>query len=258
MNPPPGPPVATRKVPTALAVTATALAAGAAVPLLPRRVRPLVGLGATALGVGLAARGGIDAPALGLDPAAARAGLRTGAVAAAAVAAVIGTAATLPATRTLFADARVTDATPRQAAYEVLVRIPVATALAEEVLFRGALLGAWQVAAGTPTAVAVSSLTFGVWHVLPALEAHSHNPVGARLSARADDRLRARAGGRVGHVGGTIVATAAAGAAFAALRLRSRSVVAPVKAHTAVNLVGYLAARWAHSPVADAAPVAQP
>jgi len=257
MNPPPTPPAATRSVSMALAVTATALTAGATIPLLPHRLRPAAGLGVTALGVGLAARGGLDAATLGLDPGATRTGTRTGAAAAAGIAAVVGAAAGLPATRGLFADARVTDASRGRAAYEVLVRIPVATALAEELLFRGVLLGAWQAAAGTPVAVTVSSLAFGVWHVLPALEAHAHNPAGARLSARAEDRISAGAGGRATHVGGTILATALAGAAFAALRLRSRSIVAPVIAHAALNQLGYLAARWAHSPAAVTAPATQ-
>jgi uncharacterized protein len=244
MNPlPERPPVsrfAPRPTATALAVTATALVAGATIPLLPRRVRPAAGLGATALGVALATRGGVGSAGLGLDPGSARTGARTGALATAGIAAVVGAAAGVPATRALFADARVTEASRARAVYEVAVRIPVATALAEELLFRGALLGAWEAAAGTPAAVVVSSLAFGVWHVLPALESHAHNPAGARISTGV--------GGRVTHVGGTILATAVAGAAFAALRLRSRSLVAPVMAHAAVNQAGYLVARWAHSP----------
>ncbi|MBM3660168.1 MAG: CPBP family intramembrane metalloprotease, partial [Actinobacteria bacterium] len=109
-------------------------------------------------------------------------------------------------------------------------------ALAEELLFRGAVLGAWRPVIGTPGAVAVSSLAFGVWHVLPALEAHAHNPAGADLA----DRV----GGRPTHVVGTVAATAVAGAGFAALRLRTRSVVAPALVHAAVNQAGYLASWW--------------
>ena len=65
----------------------------------------------------------------------------------------------------------------------------------------------------------------------------------AALAAGA--RISARAGGRPAHVLGTVAATAAAGVGFALLRLRSRSVAAPVLAHAAVNQLGYAAARWA-------------
>jgi len=227
-----------RAVGSAMAVTGVALAAGAVVPLLPPPARLPVTIAATGAALALAHNAGGTPADLGCDPADVGAGARTGAGVAALVGAVVATAVATPATRALFADARVTEATPARAAYEVLVRIPFATALVEEVLFRGAVLGAWRRAIGTPAAVAVSSLAFGVWHVHPALESHTHNPAGARISARV--------GGRSAHVVGTVLATAAAGAAFAALRLRSRSVLAPVLAHAAVNEAAYLGARWAH------------
>jgi membrane protease YdiL (CAAX protease family) len=223
---------------TAAAVSGIALAAGATIPLLPRPVRPAANVVATAAALAVAVQRGLGAADLGTDPAYVAAGARAGAVVAGLTAGVVAATVGVPATRGLFADRRVTEASPARAAYEVLVRIPFTTALTEELLFRGALLGAWQRAAGTPVGIAASSLTFGVWHVLPALEAHEHNPAGADIVARA--------GGRITHVLGTVATTAAAGALFAALRLRSRSVVASVTAHAVVNELGYLAARWAH------------
>lgn len=222
---------------TATAITGVALGAGAVVPLLPRRLRALANVAATAAGLGLAVRGGLDADDLGCDPTALARGARTGAAIAALVSGVVAATVRRPRTRALFADARVTGASPARAAYELVWRIPVTTALTEELLFRGAVLGAWRRAAGTPAAIGISAAAFGVWHVLPALESHTHNAAGARVSARA--------GGRPAHVAGTVIATAAAGAAFAALRLRSGSVVAPVVVHAAVNQAGYAAARWA-------------
>jgi len=230
----------------ALAVTGVALTAGAAVPLLPQRARVVANVAAVAVAVAIAHRSGLEARDLGCDPGDAAAGARVGSGAAGAAAVVVATAVGLPATRGYFADGRVTDASGGRAAFEVLVRIPFATALVEELLFRGVVLGAWRRAAGTPGAIAASSLAFGVWHVLPALESHTHNPAGAHLSGT----LSTRGSGRVPHVVGTVLATAVAGAAFAALRVRSRSVLAPVLAHAAVNQLGYLAARWAdrHQP----------
>ena len=224
-------------VATAVGVTAVALVAGSTIPLLPRRARSTANLVATAAAIGLAVRGGLGADDLGCAPVELAAGARTGGAVAGAATALVAGSVGVPRTRGLFADARVTDASRARAAYELLVRIPFTTALTEELLFRGAVLGAWRRAVGTPAAVAISSAAFGVWHVLPALESHSHNPAGARISARA--------GGRPAHVLGTVAATAAAGVGFALLRLRSRSVAAPVLAHAAVNQLGYAAARWA-------------
>jgi len=224
---------------TAVAVTGVALVGGAAIPLLPRRVRPLANVLTAAAALGVARRRGLDPTDLGGAPGDMAHGARAGAAAAGLAAAMVVGSVAAPRTRGLFADARVTEASRAQAAYDVLVRIPLTTALTEELLFRGVVLGAWRRAVGTPAAVAVSSFAFGLWHVLPALESHEHNPAGAGISARV--------GGRPVHVGGTVAATAAAGTLFATLRLGSRSVVAPVVAHAAVNQLGYLAARWAHA-----------
>lgn len=229
------PPARPRPLLTATAVTGVALGAGATIPLLPRPARPVANLLVTALALDVARRGGLDAADLGCAPADLGAGARTGGAAAAALGVVLTAIVAAPRTRDLFADARVTEASTARAAYELLVRIPFVTALPEELLFRGAVLGAWRRVLGTSGAVALSSVVFGLWHVLPALESHTHNPAGARVSARA--------GGRPAHVLGTVAATAAAGAAFAALRLRSRSVLAPVTAHAALNQLAYGAAR---------------
>ena len=139
---------------------------------------------ATAGALAVAVRGGLDAADLGCAPADLVPGARTGAAATGVLAAAVAGAVAPPGTRGLFADARVTEASGGRAAYEMLVRIPFTTALTEELLFRGAVLGSWRRAIGAPGAVVVSSAAFGVWHVLPALESHTHNPAGARISAR--------------------------------------------------------------------------
>jgi membrane protease YdiL (CAAX protease family) len=216
-----------------VATTAIALAAGALIPRLPRWTRAPAHVVATGLAVAVATRAGIDAADLGCAPRDLARGARLGATTAATAATVVAVAATLPSTRARFADARVTGVPGPRAAIEVLVRIPLVTALGEELLFRGVVLGTWRRVVPTPIAVAISSAAFGVWHVLPARDAHGH-VVGAEP-------------GRATHVAGTVLTTAAAGAAFAGLRLRSGSVLAPTLAHAAVNQAGYLATRWAHA-----------
>jgi membrane protease YdiL (CAAX protease family) len=83
----------------------------------------------------------------------------------------------------------------------------------------------------------LSAAVFGLWHVLPAVHSHDASPARAELAGRA--------GGRAATVATTVAATAAAGVALGWLRLRARSVVAPMVTHAAVNIGGLLAARWA-------------
>ena len=77
------------------------------------------------------------------------------------------TAARRPSTQPLFADYRVRQLSSGRARYEAAIRIPLGTALGEELIFRGALFGLLRRRHSTFTAVTVSSLLFGLWHVLP-------------------------------------------------------------------------------------------
>ena len=72
----------------------------------------------------------------------------------------------------------------------------------------------------------MDALLFGLWHLPPALR----------------DASDKGAAGAVGVVVGTIAVTTVAGAAFAWLRLRSGSLVAPMMAHLATNSFAYAAA----------------
>jgi membrane protease YdiL (CAAX protease family) len=162
--------------------------------------------------------------------------MRWGAGAAALISAAIAAARALDRTGTAFSDARVVEATRAEAATHLLVRIPFATALAEELVFRGVILGLASRARTRPRALALSALAFGLWHVGAALH---------------PERQRAT-GDVIGHqlaptpvvVVGDVVATTIGGLGFGWLRLRSNSVVAPVLAHTAVNASAYVATRF--------------
>jgi membrane protease YdiL (CAAX protease family) len=116
----------------------------------------------------------------------------------------------------------------------VMVRIPLGTVLAEEVTFRGvlpALLAASRGPAWLPGAV--SSLLFGLWHVLPSLELARANAAMRRL-------VHARAtGASVLSVGMSTVA----GFVLHLLRRRTGHVAAPVLTHLAANTVGFVIAR---------------
>jgi membrane protease YdiL (CAAX protease family) len=190
--------------------------------------------------------GGCRATDLGLAPADLGSGWRHGAAAAAAVAAVLALAVALPSTRGLFADRRVDQHSVAVLLYVALVRIPLGTVALEETLFRGVLLGLglrrWRPAA----AVAWSSLLFGVWHVLPARGLPGFNPVLAGATHGTPRHLLAIALGVAG--------TALGGALLCWLRLRARSLLAPVLLHLVGNGLAYAAA-WEvlrHGPVPGA------
>lgn len=192
-------------------------------------------LAAAGLSLAAARRAGVSAAELGLDRQRAGRGLRVGLAAAAPVVAVVAIGAALPATRRfLVEDRRATTGGAGYALYHTLVRIPLGTAVAEEALFRGALLGLLTQRHPRARAVAVSSALFGCWHVLPTLDTLALNPLGATVGDRA---------GTGGAVLASVAVTALAGLGFSWLRFRGDSVVAPVVAHAALNSSAFAAAR---------------
>jgi membrane protease YdiL (CAAX protease family) len=195
-----------------------------------------------AAGLALAAgrRARVPAADLGLDPGRAGRGLRVGLAAAVPVVAAVAAGAALPATRRWFRDERAATGGTGRALYHTLVRIPLGTAVAEETIFRGALLGMLLQRHPTARAAAVSSVLFGCWHVLPTLDTLALNPLGERVG---DDPARTG-----GAVVASVAVTAAAGLGFSWLRLRADSLVAPVVVHAAVNSSAFAAARLVGRP----------
>lgn len=108
-------------------------------------------------------------------------------------------------------------------AWSVLVRIPFGTALPEELLFRSVLLGVLLTRLRPSRAAIWSAALFGLWHVLPTLDGAS------------------AVNGDLGVVVVAVVSTTLAGAALAWLRVRADSILAPVAAHVAVNVVATVA-----------------
>jgi len=172
---------------------------------------------------------------LGLGRTEAGSGFRLGAKSSLVSAALVVATAVAPRTRRFFADERILRTSRGEAVYEACVRIPLATALPEEVVFRGVLLSVLSRSHTTATAIAWTSALFGLWHVLPTLDTVRTNPMKDVLPK-----------GRLGYAaaaGAAMPATAAAGLLFALLRNRSRSVVAPFMVHTTINATAYIGAR---------------
>jgi uncharacterized protein len=240
--------------------TAAALAVGYGVALhrlLPRRFHVLTNPVAAVALIGLARAAGVHRAGQGLEPGRVVAGVATGLAAAVPVVGVIAAALAVPVTRELFRDERLSPLTLRQALYEAAVRIPVATALGEEIVFRGALLGVLLRRHPPATAAVLSSALFGLWHLLPGSEILDTGAAARVAASHVPANVTALT---YAPAVATVLATAAAGWGLAKLRLRTGSVVAPTVAHAALNgaalLAGWLVSRRPHGIDADSAQVA--
>ena len=188
-------------------------------------------LGGTAVLLLLARLSGASWSALGLAAGTWLTGLAWGAACVVTVMGAYVIALFVPAARTFFHDDGVDDLSADDVRRRGLVMIPFGTVLLEEVAFRGVLFGVVRVDCGAAWAVLVSSVAFGLWHILPSLGLHTAN-----LGVRA--RLGAGRRAQVATVTLSILGTALAGAVFCLLRLGSGSLITPMALHWAVNGVG--------------------
>lgn len=196
---------------------------------IDEEVHLLTHTAAGAAATAIARRRGITWDELGLDPANVPAGLGIGALHGAVGAAMVVLGSRAARAEPLLDDPRVHDLGGRRLAYRAAIDIPVGTAVYEELVFRGAVLGTLLDRFEPPAAVAIQSVLFGLWHVLPALaDRRRHEHVGQIHP--------------VATIGATVLGTTLAGAWFSALRLRSGSVVAPMIVHGAYNVAGLLVA----------------
>jgi CAAX protease family protein len=182
----------------------------------------------------IAWRAGATPADLGLGRADTGAGLRYGAGAFGIVLLVLVVAAVIPATNGFLHDSRA-QIDGGRLLYELGVPIVLLTAIPEEFAFRGVLLGSGLRLWGPWRASVITSALFGLWHIAPTLHTMSDNHV-----FRGED---ASVAGQLLLVLGSIAVTFVAGLVFCWLRLRSRSLIAPVMAHVATNGLA-LAVAW--------------
>lgn len=201
--------------------------------MLPARLYVPANLGVAAASYVFGRTNGQSNRGLGMSVATARRGMRWGLVGGSLIAAGAVGASRHRATRHLFADQRAAQA---NTLYETLVRIPLGTVILEEVAFRSVLPSLLDGPSRTVPSLRSSAL-FGLWHILPTLNALDINGIDDRTT-----RWQAVAGG--------VAVTAVAGVALDLLRLRSRSVVAPMLVHWSANAVAYAlaASRQAEAP----------
>jgi membrane protease YdiL (CAAX protease family) len=162
------------------------------------------------------------------------AGLRYGAGAFGVLLLVLVVAAVIPVTSGFLHDSRA-QIDGGRLLYELGVSIVLLTAIPEEFAFRGVLLGSALRLWGPWRASLITSALFGLWHIAPTLHTMPDNRAVAGVSASV--------GGQVLLVLGSIAVTFIAGLVFCWLRLRSRSLIAPIMAHVATNGLA-LAVAW--------------
>lgn len=205
--------------------------------LLANRLLPdadvLIGVALTAALLLVAHRAGMTLGHLGLDRATWPDGLRWGLGSALLIATAYAVAGLVPAVRT--------EVTPSsedwpQALLLALVVIPLATAIPEELAFRGVLLALLRRHTTVRWSTVVSSALFAVWHLLPSLS-------GSAANQAADEAAGAAGAGAAAialRIAGTMLVTFCGGVAFCELRRRSTSLIAPIAAHWAINGFGVL------------------
>jgi uncharacterized protein len=187
------------------------------------------------LGVALliARRAGTTWTTMGLRRDRLKRGVTVGLVVMGAIATGIAVAIAVPGTRELFLDERVIDNSIGWALFQTLVRIPIATALYEEVLFRGIVFGMFVRRYPPLLAAAWTSVLFGFWHILPTVDTLEMSPAGDLFSGAA---------GLAIAIAGAVTGTMLAGLGFLFIRLYANSTVAAILAHIGTNSLAMLGA----------------
>jgi membrane protease YdiL (CAAX protease family) len=183
-----------------------------------------------AIVVWMALRSGIEATEITGPRSWLRRGLTAGGAAAAVVAAGIGVGTLVPFAGDLFADERVLGVGTVGLLFHTLVRIPIGTALFEEIAFRGVLPALGRRVTTPLRANLLAAVLFGLWHVIPTTSVAAGNAGVAGLAA-----------GIVIVAG--VAGTALVGLGFSLMRDRW-GLAAPLLLHATVNSVAFAVA-WA-------------
>ncbi|GMQ92863.1 MAG: hypothetical protein BMS9Abin12_0340 [Acidimicrobiia bacterium] len=185
------------------------------------------------LGVALlvARRAGTTWTTMGLRTDRAKQGVSVGTIVIGIIAVGVAIGIAIPATRELFRDDRIIDNSVGWVLFQAFVRVPLATALYEEVLFRGIVFGMLIRRRSPLIAGLMTSVLFGLWHILPTLDTLDTNPGGDLFMG---------AIGLVIALTGAIAGTFIAGLGFLWIRLYANSTYAAVLAHIGTNSVAMI------------------
>ena len=163
-----------------------------------------------------------------------RRGAAFGGVLAVATLLVMLVALAMPVFHQLFEDRRVDD-NAAEVVFQALIRVPLGTVLLEELAFRSVLPAMFARRVGVLRASVIASVLFGLWHVLPAWHLNESNEAAGEV-------FGSGAVGTLVTVVFGVVGTTIAGLWWCWIRVRARSILATMLAHTASNSIGYLLA----------------
>lgn len=200
--------------------------------LIPERFHFIANLLAAAISIVAGLAVGLSLEAMGMGLHVIGTGIIVAGLVSVGIIAGVFITASIPPLKRYFVHAQAME--PNRVAYETAVRIPLSTALTEEILFRGVLLGLLLASHGTVVAVAICSLVFGIWHIFPSLD---------RLRLHADD-THSTVALKTLYVAATIGTTACAGVFFSWLRLLAGSIIAPWLTHWSINASAMLASAY--------------
>jgi membrane protease YdiL (CAAX protease family) len=181
----------------------------------------------------IARRAGTTWTSMGLRRDRAARGLKVGIVIVAAIVIGMAIALTVPAFNDVFRDERFIESSIGLLLFHALIRIPLGTALYEEVLFRGVIFGMLVRRYSPITAAVWSSVLFGLWHVLPVLDVIRTNPAGSHFSGAPGVAIAVIAG---------VISTFVAGLVLLWIRLYANSTLASVLVHIGTNSTAIIAA----------------
>lgn len=140
----------------------------------------------------------------------------------------------LPFLRHIFLGESFANARIRTVFFEAGFRIPLGTALVEEILFRGVLLGVLLQSYSPLVASIIASVVFGLWHIVPSINSIESNNV-------VQERMRNKSLHTAGSVLGIVFVTTIAGLFFCWLRIISGTIITTWLVHWAINSSGAVA-----------------
>lgn len=205
---------------------------------IPEKAYVPANMAAAAAAVFIARKAGVSLSEMGLAKEKIVKGVKVGAKTLVPIATAVIIGVVLPFSRKFFLDTDVINASGGRIIYEVFLRIPLGTALSEELIFRGALLGLYMKNHSKWKAIVLSSAVFGLWHIFPTLQSLSTNPAAEGIASSS-------VWSKAGVLGAVTAVTAIAGAGFCWLKVKSESLLAPWMAHTALNSVSILGGKAA-------------
>lgn len=216
--------------------------------LVPRKYHLLLNLGIAIVAITLGFGFGLTAKDMGISINTITSGIVIAIAASLIILVSTLIIAVIPPLRRYFLGDNLSNASGKLIAFEAGIRIPFSTALIEEVLFRGVLLGLLLSHHPTLVALLYASVVFGLWHIFPTIATLEQND--ATIKAIANKKHRKYAG-----VAGTVVITGIAGLLFGYLRILANSIIAPWLVHWTINASGvagiYVARKITNTDIKD-------